>query len=182
MRDLHFTFTFLLLICPCVTILAQENTTSDFSYRSFSVTPVGLYIAKEPGLALSADVSFDYDQHIFSLGFQAGGELTIWGGGESYLQGNLHYGREFFITPKFIIEVYGGVGFLHFQEYGIRSSDLEKYGDIYTNTIGVPVGAKFLFLLGPRYSMGVNLHGNFNTVHTIGAIGLVFQWNRKRDY
>lgn len=180
MRESHFTFLFLLLICPCVTILAQDDATNNFSYRSFSVTPVGLYIATEPGLAFSADVSLECGKHIFSLGLEAGGELTIWNDSESYLQANLHYGREFFITPKFLIEVYGGAGFLHFQEYGMISSDPLRYGDKYTNTIGVPVGAKFLFLLGPRYSMGVNLHGNFNTVHTIGAIGLVFQWNRKR--
>ena len=181
MRKKAFNFLVLviLLLLNCVHIFAQEDSAERFSYRSFSVTP-GIYIAKEPGISLNADVSFDYGPHIFSLGLGAGGEFTIWRG-DDYLQANLYYGREFSISPKFVIEVYGGAGFLYFQEYGKISSEPLIYGEIFTSTIGVPIGAKFRFIVGSRYSMGVQLHGNINKAQTFGGIGLVFQWNRKRN-
>lgn len=179
MRSSHsnFLLLFVILLFSCFPTFAQEDSAERFSYRSFSITP-GIYIAKEPGLSFNADVSFDYGPHIFSLGVGAGGEFTIWSG-DDYLQANLHYGREFSISPKFVIEIYGGAGFLHFQEYGMTSSEPLRYGEIFTYTIGVPIGAKFRFLLGPRYSMGVQLHGNINTEQIFGGVGLVFQWNRK---
>ncbi len=158
----------------------EELDPARFSYRSFSISPAGFYAGGNGGFAFSADVSFDYGRDIFSLGFGAGSELSIMGSGDDYTEVNILYGRSFRVAEKIFTDVFIGAGYFYFNTYGVIDSHSGRRGEIKESTIGFPIGAKLQFMLGPRYSMGVKLGTNINSLESIGTIGLVLQWNRKR--
>lgn len=177
----HFLLLFLFLLLNVFSGYSQEDNSPKFGYRSFSVSPSGFYVGGNVGFALAADVSFDYGKNIFSLDFGAGSELSIFGASDDYTQVNLLYGRSFALSKKIFTDIYVGAGYFHFNTYGVIDDVNWKYGDIEKTTIGVPIGAKFQFLMGPRYSMGIKLGANINSAESILTIGLVLQWNRKRN-
>lgn len=130
---------------------------------------------------MSADVSFDYRKNIFSLGFGGGSEGNFIGKNDSFTEVNFLYGRSFLLNQKLFTEVFVGAGYFRFNTYGIIDSERNRKGDIESKTIGFPIGAKLQFKLGPRYSMGIKLAANINSAESLGTLGLVLQWNRKRD-
>lgn len=168
----------LLNIFPSV---SQEDEISDgFSYRSFSITPLGIYVGSNTGVAFSGDVSFDYGKNIFSLGIGVGTEGNFIGSSDDFTEVNFLYGRSFPLSEKIFTDIFVGAGYFHFNTYDFIDETRRK-GTISESTIGFPIGAKVQFMLGPRYSMGVKLGANINSLETIGTVGLVLQWNRKRN-
>lgn len=160
---------------------AQEAQNSQkFAYRSFSVSPLGIYVGGNSGLALSADVSFDYGKNIFSLAIGTGTEGEFIGKSDDFTEVNFLYGRSYQLSEKIFADLFVGAGYFSFNTYGYIS-DTGRKGDIDESTIGFPIGAKLQYKLGPRYSMGVKLGANINSVETIGTVGLVLQWNRLRN-
>ena len=67
------------------------------------------------------------------------------------------------------------------KEFAYRSFSISPLGIYAGGNIGFPIGARLQFMFGPRYSMGVGLGANINSIETIGTVGLVLQWNRKRN-
>ena len=159
----------------------EEEVSKSFSYRSFSISPLGIYVGGNAGVAISGDVSFDYGKDIFSLGIVGGTEGNFIGSSDDFTEINFLYGRSFSVSEKVFIEPFIGAGYFHFNTYGYIDSEKRRKGDIDKNTIGFPLGAKFQFRLGPRYSMGIKLQANINSVESLGTLGLVLQWNRKRN-
>lgn len=159
----------------------EEGRSEKFAYRSFSFSPLGIYAGGNSGPAFSGDVSFDYGKNIFILEIGAGTEGNIIGNSDAFTELNLLYGRSFPLSEKIFTEVFAGAGYFHFNTYGVIDSETGKRGEIDKKTIGFPIGAKLQFKLGPRYSMGVKVGANINSVETVGMAGLILQWNRKRN-
>jgi len=158
----------------------EESVSENFSYRSFSISPLGIYSGGSSGWAISGDVSFDYGKNIFSLGLGAGTQGNYIGRSDSFNEVNLLYGRSFALSEKVFTDVFVGGGYFHFNTYGLIDATGKK-GEIDESTIGFPLGVKFQLMLGQRYSMGIKLGGNINSVQSLVTTGLVLQWNRKRE-
>jgi len=169
---------FLLISFQCH---SQEDQVSDnFAYRSFSISPFGIYAGGSNGVTVSGDVSFDYGKNIFSLGLGAGTEGNVIGKNHDFFEVNFLYGRSIPLSGKIFTDIFIGAGYFHFNTFGFIP-EIGRSGDISEKTIGFPIGAKFQFKIGPRYSMGLKLGANINSVETIGTLGLVLQWNKKRN-
>ena len=176
-RIILLGFLFLLItfqVCSQV-----EDSSEKFAYRSTSISPIGLYFGSETGVTIGADLSFDYRKNIFSLNFDAGTEGNFVGSSDQYVAANILYGRSFHLNKNIFTDLYAGAGYFNFRTYDFIGTSGRK-GDIKESTIGFPIGAKFLYQLGPRYSMGLKVGANINSLETIGTVGLVLQWNRKR--
>lgn len=50
----------------------EEGSSGKFAYRSFSVSPLGIYVGVNNGLAFSGDVSFDFGKEYFFFGSSRG--------------------------------------------------------------------------------------------------------------
>ncbi len=171
----------ILLLSITFQVCSQENEISEnFAYRSFSISPIGIYVGTNTGVAISGDVSFDYGKNIFSLAVGAGSEGSFIAHNDEFTEINFLYGRSFLLSEKIFTDVFVGAGYFHFKTYGYIN-DRGWKGTIKDNTIGFPIGAKVQFMLGPRYSMGLKLGANINSLETIGTIGIVLQWNQKRN-
>lgn len=158
----------------------EEEVSQNFAYRSFSFSPLGIFAGGNTGVAASADVSFDYGKNIFSLAIGGGTEGNFIGSSDDFTEVNFLYGRSFPLSEKIFTDIFVGAGYFHFNTYDVIPETGRK-GDIDESTIGFPIGAKVQFMLGPRYSMGLEVGANINSLETIGTIGLVLQWNRKSN-
>lgn len=161
--------------------LSQEEKTSNFAYRSISISPMGIFSGENSGLTVSADISFDYGKNIFSVGAGAGTEGDFIGYSDSFTELNLLYGRSYPLKEKIFAEVFIGAGYFNYKTFGIINLNTGQRGEISESTIGLPIEAKLQFRLGPRYSMGLKLGGNINTTQSIVTLGLVLQWNRRHN-
>lgn len=177
----RFIWVSVLLLMTSFTSEAQEGKGSNtLSYHSFSISPLGLYFGSDTGIAIGGDLSFDYGKNIFGLNLETGTDLNIPGSSDQYVAANLLYGRSFKLNEKVFADWYVGAGYFNYQTYDYIGNTGRK-GDIKENTIGVPIGIKLLYQFGPRYSMGVKLGANINSVENIGTLGLVLQWNSKSN-
>lgn len=177
MNKNHILFVIFLL--SALTVVAQEENSRNFGYRSFSISPLGIF-SSPSGLILKGDVSFDYGKNIFSLGLGTGTEGEFIGNSDSFSEVNLMYGRSWFLNEDIFMDVYAGAGYFRYISHGFIE-ELDKKGEIKENTIGFPFGAKFQYVLGPRFSLGLYVGANLNSINSIGSLGLVLQWNRKRS-
>ncbi|NGX83639.1 MULTISPECIES: hypothetical protein [Aequorivita] len=184
MKHLKIKFvisSFLYFLISLTTIAQTEANSNKFAYRSFSISPLGVFVGGNSGVAVSGDVNFNYGKNIFGLEIGAGTEGSFIGSNDEFTEVNFLYGRSFPLSEKIFTDIFVGAGYFHFNTYGVVDSNTGRRGDITENTIGFPIGAKLQFSLGPRYSMGLKLAANINSVESIGALGLSLQWNRFRE-
>lgn len=183
MKYLKNKFIIFGVVCFLTTFITQAQddiSSTNFSYRSFSISPFGVFVGKESGVAFNGDVSFDYGKNIFSLSAGTGTEGNFIGSNNEFREINLLYGRSFPLSEKIFTDLYVGAGYFSYSTYGTLDS-YGKKGDIRENTIGFPIGAKFQYMLGPRFSMGLKVGANINSLETIGTLGLLLQWNALRN-
>lgn len=102
-------------------LFAQEEESHSFRYRSFSVSPIGVY-SGEAGLTVNLDVSFDYDRNIFGIGIGAGANMDIFGYDEEFKELNLLYGRSFSLNEKTFADVFIGGGYFNYRLSGVTDS------------------------------------------------------------
>ncbi|WP_310992503.1 hypothetical protein [Aequorivita marina] len=182
MKSLKIIILRLALLLVALPMLSQEvDDTAKLSYRAFSISPVGFYVGSDAGYAFNADIGFVYQGNIFALDFGAGSALSVFGPGDDYIQANILYGRSFKLNKTIFTDVFIGAGYFHFNTYGVIDTSTRRRGEIDKKTLGFPLGAKLQFRLGPRYSMGVRIGTNINSAESIGTLGLLLQWNSKKD-
>ncbi|QAA82847.1 hypothetical protein EI546_14470 [Aequorivita sp. H23M31] len=170
-----FIFFGTLLLLGTYALSAQEVNSRQFAYRSFSISPLGIYGGENSGIIVSADVSFDYGKNIFSLEGGSGTEGNFFGNSSDFYEINLTYGRSYPLNENLFTDIFIGAGYFHYNTYNGRNGDTSE------STIGFPIGAKFQYMLGSRFSMGLKLGANINSFQTLGTLGLVLQWNRKTN-
>lgn len=110
-----------LMLWNSFSVLSQENVSEKFSYRSFSISPFGIYsgentsLGDNKGVIISGDVSFDYGKNLFSLAIGTAKELNILGRSDDFTEVNLLYGRSFLLNKKIFTELFVGAGYFHYN-------------------------------------------------------------------
>ncbi len=165
----------------CSSLLSQEHeNTSKFKFHSVSLTP--LVVSKigsgDGGGSIYADISASKDHHLFSVQFGTGSELDILEKNDSYSEFNFLYGRQFRINKNMYWDMHAGAGYFSFTTFD-RNANNGIGGDVTSKTIGVPLTTKLRFMLGNKFSLGLQFHVNFNAESVIYNGGLVFQFNFK---
>lgn len=107
------------------------------------------------------------------MAVSTGGTGQSFGASRYFLAVDALYGRTFEITNFFTIEGHIGVGYF-FENYKDYDTDFAKKNE---STIGIPVQAKFLFYVSPKFALGLNPGVNFNSIETIYSGNLIFQYN-----
>ena len=103
------------------------------------------------------------------IGFQIGDDTSIIPDIDSYYEVNFLYGRMFKLHKNIYWDIHGGVGYFAFGVDDFDSSE---------NAIALPISTKFRFMIGNKFSTGLQFHTNINAEQTIYSAGLVFQFNR----
>lgn len=162
-----------LLFCTQV-LFSQNDLEKAFYFRSASL---GIGIAngsEESGyLDFKGDITTAYYKNLFSLAVSAGGTGQSFGSSRDFLAVDLLYGRAFEINNFFTIEGHAGVGYF-FENYKDYDTNFAKEKE---STIGIPLQAKLLFYVSPKFALGLNPSVNFNSIETIYSGNLIFQYN-----
>lgn len=167
----HFMIIFLLPIL----LWGQENESSKLRFHHASVTVGGGFIQDYENtfnVGLAAGVAIQ--QHIIKASLFSGTEIDLFSGSSAgdYLEYNLHYGREFQIESWMYIDGYVGVGY-----FGLRVPTSDGSGNTeFDSTIGFPVEATLRFPIAHWFSIGAQLHHNFNSVAMATGLGIEFQF------
>ncbi len=159
-------------------ISQSDGKNEQFTFKSFSFSPSIYFNSSNTGIALSGDISYAYNKSIYTFSAIAGGVVCgdFFGScnSESFGQINILYGRELMLTKKIVIDVHAGLGY-----FSYKSSSIIGTESGHSTTVGFPLTTKLRFKTGNRFSIGLQLHANINSVNTIYAAGILFQWNRK---
>ncbi|MCH7524613.1 MAG: hypothetical protein IIC74_06290, partial [Bacteroidetes bacterium] len=136
------------------------------------------------------------EKHIYKLFALSGSEFTfsILGPSkrEDFHEIDLLYGRELIVNKWLYFDFYGGLGLFNqtitipvaipgtggscgFGGFCINIPDYE-YIRNKNKTIGLSLQSKIRFKTSKRFSLGIQLHTNINSVNTIYSSGIFFQW------
>lgn len=186
------SLTFLFAMFMGITSFSQNSQRKNkLKFNSFSFVVPEVTIAKglEFGLlGASLDASGSYNQHVFVFAYSAAEKTSNDGlftdfSSISFKQFNFLYGREFRSTEQFFIDIYAGIGSLNYNKEeqiyngtGFFCLGSEKMSES-SSVIGFPVVMKFRYLFRERFSLGIKVTGNINSVANLASIGLLFQWN-----
>ncbi len=159
-------------------ISQSDGKKEQFIFKSFSFSP-GVYSNNSnTGIALSGDINYAYNKNIYTFSAIAGGVVCgdFFGScrSENFEQLNILYGRELMLTKKIVIDVHAGLGYFSYKSSSTIGTESGR-----STTVGFPLTAKLRFKTGNRFSIGLQLHANVNSVSTIYTAGVLFQWNRK---
>lgn len=147
---------------------AQSTTQNDkFKYHSFSITPLEVFFNEySGGLAITGELSYAINNNIFSFSATLGEEIGIFGRGERFQQLNVLYGRELKLKEWLFVDVDAGVGLFRLND--------DHHSDA---SLGLPIVTKLRFKTSDKFSIGLKLQGNINSVENIYSIGLLLRWN-----
>lgn len=161
----------LLFILMSTIIYGQEGKSSGgLQYDYFSITPVEIFFWKDGAgcAAISSNLGFSLNEHLFSLNASTGSEIVIiFGTPSTFYQINLLYGRAFKLSEVVYIDTHAGAGIFGFNDH--RDTKLTR--------IGIPLIAKLRFKTGDRFSLGLKFQANINSIQNSMAVGIVLQWN-----
>ena len=134
----------------------------------------GIYISNseivENGLNFNADITVGLKNQLFSLYYNIGNNVNIFGSGNIYRELNVTYGKEFKIKKWMIIEGHAGLGYMGFVE-SPGSSTNERT----TAAIGFPVRLKLLFYI-KKFAFGMNPNVNLNSLDHVVSGNIIFQY------
>jgi len=170
---------FILLIC-CGKLWSQsQNESSSIQFHSVSLTPLSFYSANSSDfINLGADFTLAKGKHLYSLDASIADELEIFGKQDSFRQLNVLYGRQFVLSQSIHMDAHIGAGYFGYRSFD-SSANNGIGGEVTKSTVGVPLKTKLRFLIGNKFSMGLQLHANINLERSIVGAGLVFQFNGK---
>jgi hypothetical protein len=145
-------------------VFAQNTIQKDkLKFHSFSITPLEVFLAENSGgIAITGELSYAISQNIFTLSVFMGSEF--WG--PERQQFNVLYGRELKLRDWFFIDFSAGAGLFRL-----------KYSKSSEQALGIPLVTKIRFKTGEKFSIGIKLQGNINSVENIYSVGLLLQWN-----
>jgi len=175
----------LLLLVSFGPLFSQEETDTDtnsFKYHSFSFSPLGLFNdGNIGGLVFNTDLSFVYkEKHLVSLAvsFASETEILFEEFNDQLKQYNLLYGREFKMNDTVFIDLHAGLGYFSYESEDV---DRNRQGVEQKETIGLPLLVKFRFKTGARFSLGLQVQSNINSVNSMIGAGIVLQWNKREQ-
>lgn len=153
-------------------ISQSDGKKEQFIFKSFSFSPSIYLDGNTGGLVFSSDLSYAYNESIFSFSFINGGEVSILGSADYFMELNLFYGKEFKLSKKTLVEIHSGLGYFYFEP--------ASYYQNSSYVIGLPITTKFRFIGKSKFSFGFQLHANINSVNTVYSLGVLLQWNKKQ--
>lgn len=185
---LKITFVFLIY---SMFVFSQEAE-HQLKFNSVDISPLGFYLNNETdGIAFSIAVTLKKDKNLFKLFGLAASELETPSFGptnsESFSELSVLYGRNILIRKSMYIDGFLGFGyFSHTQTTslaipgsgggGLFSEPNYDNVDYHTSTIGFPIQGRIGFQTGKRFSLGLQLHSNINSIKTYYSSGLFLQW------
>ena len=160
--------TILTILMGLIGFSQTDLINEKLSYHSFSITPIEIFFSRyADGIAISGDLSYSVKNNIISLSGTAGTQMTLFGKDDSFNEQNILYGKEFKLTDWFLIETHAGIGLFSYT----YSEDIKE-----TKT-GIPLVTKLRFKTGDRFSLGLKLQANINSIENIRSFGIVLQGN-----
>ncbi len=159
-----------IFICLIGAVTFAQNTMQKdkLSYHSFSLTPLEIFFTDySGGAAITAELSYGIDSHVFTLSASAGEEIGIFSRGDRFQQLNILYGRELKLKEWLFIDIHGGAGLFLYNNNSTHFTE-----------IGVPLVTKLRFKTGDKFSIGLKFQANINSVNNIYSVGLLLQWNK----
>ena len=175
----------------CSTVLFSQE--SKLKFHSISIAPLNYYFDSDlDGAVNSIDIALKKGKHVYKVFGLAGGETQMITIGSatvtrSFFEVDVMYGREFKANKWLYFDFYGGLGYFErivstperipgsgtgglFQTYDYT------YNIDRTSTIGFPIQSKIRYKVGNRFSLGLQLHANFNSIKSSYSIGPFVQW------
>ncbi|WP_411893512.1 hypothetical protein [Winogradskyella sp. A2] len=163
MKHLQF-----ILLLYSFTALGQNGSDSKFRYNAFSVSPLEIYTDEISfGTSISLDINFKWSKNIFTFSTSFLQEFAIWGPGDYYFQLNTMFGREHEIANWLFIDTHTGIGLFYRNDNNASQVD-----------IGIPLQLKLRFKIGERFSIGLRVQANWNSIRSLYTYGLLLQWNK----
>jgi hypothetical protein len=178
-------------------LFSQE---SKLKFHNISFSFPSIYIDNNTGgLAFSLDIGMKKEKHIYKLVAVTGSEYNTSLLGPSkqkdFYEVSILYGRELFFKKYLSFDFYGGLGLFNqtitipvaipgtggscgFGGFCINIPDYD-YIRNKSKTIGLSLQSKIRFKTSKRFSLGIQLHTNINSVNTIYSSGIFFQWEFK---
>lgn len=127
----------------------------------------------EFGLDLGLGITAKYDQHLFALRFNTGGEVAFLSSAvNQYYTINFMYGRELSLNNWLVLEGFAGIGYVNFNKENIDTNWMRET----SQALNLPIGLNVLFVTGDVFSMGVNPNININSFKMFYAANLIFQF------
>ena len=163
-------------------------------FHSIGFSPLSFYTSnRDGGVALSIELAANYGEHVFKLYGGTGSEMTIniWGTpiSDTYTEWSLMYGREFQAGKDYVFfDVFAGIGYFNFTyDKGATEDIYPNYNypsdpnlyyprEIEKGVVSIPIDLKLRFKTGRIFSLGVQVHANFNSATTIVQPGIFLQW------
>ncbi len=173
MKIAKYYILFIILLCPW-SHFGQENQ-QRFKFHSTSLSPNFYSGNNATGFMVNLDLAFAIDGHILKASVMAAAEVDIWTSyQDNYYSYDFMYGREFMAGRSIAIDLFGGVGYLHFKT---RNPDTRQKGYVDEKTLGFPLQGRLRFRHGKVFNLGVQIHSNVNGASSIIAVGPFFQWS-----
>ncbi len=159
-------------------VFAQEDvSTTNVSFHSASISLIsGFGSGEANGGAINADVSISKGKHLFSLQGMTGSEVDLLAPSDEFSQLNAFYGREVSLSKSIKFDWHAGAGYFRYVKNAGNSLSEEF------STLGIPVMSKLRFLIGGKFSVGLQFQVNFNTENILYNGGIVFQFNMKSKH
>ncbi|MDC9724013.1 MAG: hypothetical protein PSN34_14750 [Urechidicola sp.] len=184
-------YKLLLVLFVCSTVLFSQE--DKLKFHSVSIAPANYYFdAHVDGFAASIDVNFNKGKHIFKILGLVGDEVKTltFGPGvrKNSYEINILYGRELKVNNWLYFDFFGGVGYFEqvitIPERIPGSGSFNGLWQVYeyenkkdrAKTIGFPLQSRIRFKTGFRFSLGLQLHANLNSVNAIYTLGPFVQW------
>lgn len=172
------TIFFVSISVVCFT--QEKNKDHKLEYKSFSFSPLAIYFDNYTGgLVINADLSFAYEDNIFTFSAVTGSEFVISVLGESkpdsFKQLNLSFGKEVKLNKIIYFDMHAGLGYFSFKSISINTN---KSGYERSDTIGFPLLTKIRFKTGNKFSLGLCFQANINSINNVYSTGIILQWNR----
>ena len=160
-------------------------------FHSIGFSPLSFYTSnRDGGVALNIELGANYGEHVFKLYGGTGSEFQIIVLGspitDSYTEWSLMYGREFQGAKNYLFfDVFAGIGYFNFTYDKGATEDIYNYpSDPNLNyprerekgVLGIPLDVKLRFKTGRIFSIGLQVHANFNSATTIVQPGIFLQW------
>lgn len=178
-------FTFLFAVFMTIAAIGQDpGKKNKLKFNSFSVTLERFFVENtEGGGARSFDASLSINENIFGVSATSAFSKKPKWTSETFEQTNFLYGREFKLSTDWFIGAFTGIGIFErewkqteFSSYGWLGFSVDNKRE-FESTKGIPIVLKLRGVFKRKFSIGLKLQANLNTVANMGSAGLLLQWN-----
>jgi hypothetical protein len=131
-----------------------------FHFHSITITPIGAYINDRHGGALgNISIGVAYKKNIVKAYLEGGGEVNLFGSGESILEFGGLYGKEFDMSRKLSLDVFAGIGYTIYNFPSTFPAIIED-----TESYAIPFEVSLRWKLAKVFQTGFRLKASYNEI------------------